>query len=136
MTADLTTSRKNTTEKEKVDTDSFIRKCWKDDSKIVEGRFLCFEPRGGSVSFPFRKYKWDSTKEYSFKDGETYKIPAGVARHLNGIDITSKKINGTTNSCAYVTHNYEQDSAGKVSIQVGKWNRRYAFQTMDGTTLG
>jgi len=130
------TSKKNPTELEAKINDSFIRKCWKDDSREVKGKFLCFEPRGGSVTFPFRKYKWDDIKQYTLQDGETYTIPLGVARHLNGIDILAKEQNGNINSCSYPTHQHEQDSAGKTSITVAKYTRRYAFQTMEGGVLG
>ena len=27
------------------------------DSKMVKGRFSCLEPLGGSVTFPFKKYR-------------------------------------------------------------------------------
>ena len=102
----------------------------------MTGKFLCFEPRGGSLTFPFRKYKWDDMKQYTFQDGETYTVPLGVARHLNGIDILAKDLNGATNSCSYPNHHYEQDKAGKTSIAVGKFTRRYAFQAMEGGVLG
>jgi len=112
-----------------------LKKMYDEEKQIVRGRFLCFEPRGGSVTFVYRKYEWEHPVQYTFQDGEEYDVPLGVARHLNGIDITAKGVNGNINSCAYPVHAYQQDGSGRPAVTVGEHIRRYAFQTTSGTTV-
>lgn len=53
------------------------------DRQLITGRFRFHECPGGVCKFVFHKYKEDPVENYEFTDGETYRIPLGVARHLN-----------------------------------------------------
>jgi hypothetical protein len=53
------------------------------DRELVEGVFRFYAIPGGSLKFPYRKYKWDPVEVWHFVDGQRYKIPVGVAKHLN-----------------------------------------------------
>ena len=131
----LSTSPRQHTDEQKKRFKTDLKKMYEEEKQLVKGRFLCFEPRGGQVSFVFRKYEWDQPMEYNLKDGEEYEIPLSVARHLNGIDITAKAINGQLHTCSYPVHHYQQDKTGVPSVNVGKRVRRYAFQTTTGETV-
>ncbi len=136
QTIKTTAAPRNYTDDQKKKFKTDLKKMWEEEKQIVHGRFLCFEPRGGCVTFAFRKYEWDHPTQYTFKDGEEYDIPLSVARHLNGIDITAKAIDGKINTCAYAVHNYKQNASGGTSVDIGKYVRRYAFQTMGGENVG
>lgn len=57
---------------------------WRDrDAELVTGIFKNNEAPGQSTSFRFKAYKGDDYKEWFFEDGEKYRIPRGIARHLN-----------------------------------------------------
>jgi len=113
-----------------------LKKHYEEEKKLIRGKFLCFEPRGGSVSFVYRKYEWENPVQYNLRDGEEYEIPLGVARHLNGIDITAKELKGDLGTCGYTVHQHQQDNVGNVSVQAGKRIRRYAFQSLTGEHVG
>jgi len=53
------------------------------DNELVTGIFRYIEHTGGTLNFRFKKYAGDEYKEYSLVDGERYKLPRMVARHLN-----------------------------------------------------
>ena len=89
-------------------------KARKEDSKMVKGIFKNLEAPGGDVEFAFRKHKGDSIMIYTMKDGETYTIPLGVAKHLN-ID-TRVPI-----------HSHLCDSEGKPMTCANKFRERYQF---------
>lgn len=88
------------------------------DHKMVRGKFRCMEPPGGSVTFSYRKYKGDQIQSYTMVDGESYTIPLMVAKHLN-------------QDCAYPKHSHVLDADGKPSQQVGKWVRRFGFESLE-----
>lgn len=52
-------------------------------AEIVPGIFKYFEAPGGTLSFTFREFKGDKPVRYDLTDGEVYRIPYGVAKHLN-----------------------------------------------------
>jgi len=89
----------------------------KEDSKKVKGKFLCHEPKGGSVTFPFRKYKEDKTESYHLYDGEEYELPIGVIKHLN--------------NCGWEVHSHLLDQDGKPYVGTGKIERRFTFQGLN-----
>lgn len=92
---------------------------WKEESRMVKGIFRCHEPRGGCVTFSFRKYKWDSTKRYTMHDGQEYEVPLCVARHLN-------------KNCNYVEHTHILDAQGKPILnEAGKKVSRMNFDSLD-----
>ena len=92
---------------------------WKEECRLVKGIFRCHEPRGGSVTFSFKKYKWDPVKTYTFVDGEEYEIPLSVARHLN-------------QNCNYPVHSHIMDKNGVPTVdRQGKKVSRMNFESLD-----
>lgn len=53
------------------------------DNELVTGIFRYIEHPKGTLRFRFKKYAQDEFKAYELVDGEKYKIPRMVARHLN-----------------------------------------------------
>lgn len=99
-------------------TDEEMREMKKKDHKIVKGIFRCYEPRGGSLTFSFRKYKGDNVLKYTMVDGDTYDVPLMVARHLN-------------QNCYYPQHSHVLDANGHPSVQVGKKVQRCSFESLE-----
>ncbi len=91
---------------------------WKEESKMVRGRFRCIEVPNGGVKFDFLKYKFDTIATYAMNDGEIHTIPLAVARHLN-------------RNCCYEVHSYTTDQNGRASVNRGKKVARYAFEALD-----
>lgn len=91
------------------------------DLKPVKGMFKFYEVPGGTIEFPFLKYKEDRTpKMYRFEDGKVYTIPLMVAKHLNS--------SGSYDNYAYAP---TEDNKGNVKV-TGK-TRRYGFQSLEFT---
>ena len=90
----------------------------KKDNKIVKGVFRCFEPRGGNMTFSFKKYAGDEVLHYNMTDGDTYEIPLMVAKHLN-------------NNCWYPKHTHVLDANGKASVEIGKKVHRCTFESLE-----
>lgn len=88
------------------------------DSRLVRGIFKNFETPGGEVRFVYRKYKGEEIKKYVLRDGETYSIPLGVAKHLN-------------NNCNYPVHAYTTNEEGVPTMRVGKRVNRFGFQSLE-----
>lgn len=53
------------------------------DSEMVTGKFHNQEAKGQGVRFSICLYPGDEYDVYEFFDGERYRIPRGVARHIN-----------------------------------------------------
>jgi hypothetical protein len=53
------------------------------DNELVTGIFDYIEHKKGTLRFRFKKYAQDEFKAYELRDGEKYKLPRMVARHLN-----------------------------------------------------
>jgi len=92
------------------------------DAKMVRGVFHHLEISGGSTTFDYIKYKGDTLKTYTFKDGGVYIIPLGVAKHIN--------------SCGYAE--YEALSAEMIKgatqetpMRVVRKRPRFRFQNLD-----
>jgi len=94
-----------------------LKEMQREDSRKVKGKFLCHEPKGGSVKFSFRKYKEDRTQSYHLIDGEEYELPIAVVKHLN--------------NCGWEIHSNLLDAEGKNYIGTGKIERRFTFQGSD-----
>ena len=113
-----------TEKKEKVEappavSDNPVYLKWKEESKMVKGVFRCHEPRGGSVTFSFKKYKWDPVKTYTMVDGREYEVPLAVARHLN-------------QNCNYPVHQHILDARGNPVLDVnGKKVSRMNFESLE-----
>lgn len=88
------------------------------DREMVRGIFRFFEVPGGTMSFPFRKYKGDEVESYTMVDGEIYTVPRGVAQHLS-------------NNCWYPESQYKMDDHGKAVAQISKKKRRCSFEPLD-----
>ncbi len=99
-------------------TDEEMKKMREKDHKVVKGIFRTYEPRGGSMTFSFKKYKGDDVLKYTLVDGEIYSIPLMVAKHLN-------------QNCSYPKHSYVLDADGKPSVEVGKKVPRCSFESLE-----
>lgn len=99
-------------------TDDEMRKMRQKDHKMVKGIFRCYEPRGGSMTFSFKKYKGDEVLKYTMVDGDIYDIPLMVAKHLN-------------QQCYYPKHSHVLDANGKPSVEVGKKVQRCSFESLE-----
>jgi|SRR3990167_1095307 len=98
----------------KIDFESMRAK----DEQKVRGKFIYHEVPGGTVKFPFKKWKGDTLQFYTLRDGEIYTLPLGVAKHLN-------------KNCSYPIHHYTQDESGKYSQRIGQTVRRMSFQSLE-----
>jgi len=98
--------------------DEQMRKMREKDHKMVKGIFRCFEPRGGSMTFSFKKYKGDEVLKYTMVDGDVCEIPLMVAKHLN-------------QDCFYPVHSHVLDANGNPSVQVGKKIQRCSFESLE-----
>lgn len=136
-----------------------LHQLMKEESKIVRGKFQCFETPGASVKITIRKYPGPKEGgiphfEKTMTDGEVYDIPLYVARHLNGIDATrgaatnEEKMDPYIGTCSYPVHGFKMKSSvpqpsadgfgpsGEAGIPVpiigvAKRVQRYGFQSMD-----
>lgn len=95
-----------------------MRKLRESDHRMVKGIFRCYEPRGGSFTFSFKKYKGDQILKYTMVDGETYEIPLMVAKHLN-------------QDCWYPKHSYVMDMNGLPTVDAGKKVQRCSFDSLE-----
>jgi len=93
-----------------------LKKMREEESKIVKGKFSCHKPKGGEITFPYRKYKEDHIQNYTFKDGGVYEIPLGLARHLNSV--------GEEKNANLL------DSEGNHYVGLGEKELRFTFQEM------
>lgn len=111
---DLSRPKKNPGKISKEEMERMIKK----DHKTVKGIFRCYEPRGGSITFNFKKYKGDETLKYTMVDGDVYTVPVMVAKHLN-------------QNCFYPVHTQVLDANGHPSIEVGKKVQRCSFESLE-----
>lgn len=95
-----------------------MRKEKERDHKTVKGIFRCFEPRGGSFTFSFKKYKGDPVLKFTLADGETYDIPLMVAKHLN-------------QNCSYPRHSHMLDANGNAMLDTGTKVKRCSFESLE-----
>ncbi len=90
------------------------------DRELVRGIFRYHETPNGEVGFAYRAYKADPLETYVLKDGETYTIPMGVAKHLNMVG-----------RCDYPTYAYKNDESGRPVMSLNQRVRRMSFQNLD-----
>ena len=88
------------------------------DRELVNGMFKFYEVPGGELKFRLKLYKEDPIEKYVFKDGQHYKIPLGVAKHLN-------------KSGSIPQHAWLLDENGKQVQRVTHNQRRYGFFSTD-----
>lgn len=87
------------------------------DARLVTGRFVYTERPGGTLTFPYKKYKGDPIKVWSFVDGEVYTIPRGIASHLQ-------------REGRYAVHSHAMTEDGKPSLKIGHMVTRYTFESL------
>lgn len=113
------------------------------DSEMVTGVFKNLENQSsaisrGALSFGFKGYPGDEFMFYEFVDGEKYRIPLGVAKHIN-------------NNCYYYEYknaNHEMEKMGIQAVvnpggrmtannhqnyKIAKKIHRFAFYPLDFT---
>ena len=105
---------KNKAKKKKVNIDQLKAK----DSQLVKGRFNQIESPGGVLSFVYKAYEGDPVVRYDLKDGEMYRIPLCVARHLNNDVGRNENI-------------YLLDNSGKPSTIAARKIRRCSFEHLE-----
>ena len=94
-----------------------LKQMREEDSRIVQGKFTCHDPKGGTITFPYRKYREDPTKMYTLSDGQIYKLPIGVVKHLN--------------NCGREVSSHLLDANGNPVVGIGKKDYRFNFQGLD-----
>jgi len=124
-----------------------LRRFVEEESKMVKGRFKCYETPGSRQRIQQRKYKELPMFDKWMTDGEVYEVPLWVARWLNGIDVTAHALNGKINSCSYPVHGFKMGNPNdlKPSHEVAgesgpslvpidnivKRERRYGFESLE-----
>lgn len=136
-----------------------LNELMKEESKLVKGKFQCFETPGATVKITIRKYPGPKQGgiphfEKVMTDQNFYEVPLYVARHLNGTDVTAGaasnevKINPNIGTCSYPIHGFKfqgnslppsQDGYGPDGqagipvpiVGVAKRVQRYGFQSME-----
>ena len=144
----VTVDKPASSEDKKLHNKDRLQKFIQDESKMVKGRFRCYETPGSRQKIQQRKYKEVPMFEKWMTDGETYEVPLWVARWLNGIDVTAHAINGKVNSCSYPVHGFQMQHAND-SLKAGeetynefgatvlpkenivKRERRYGFESLE-----
>ncbi len=71
-----------TTKKEKEDFAKEIERRRERDSEMVTGIFENKENPGAPLRFAIKLYPGDDLVQYDLYDGERYRLPRGVARHI------------------------------------------------------
>ncbi len=119
-----------------------LKKFIEEETKLVKGKFVNFECPGGSQKIIVKKYKEVPAFEQFMEDGKTYEIPLYVARHLNGVDATAKKVSGQIHTCSYPVNAFKyvdgqapasREDAGRIVplIVPSKWTRRFGFESLE-----
>ena len=121
-----------------------MKKLIEEETKLVEGKFRNFEAPGGSARIQIRKYPNIPMFDKVMIDGERYKIPLYVARHLNGVDRSAEGVGKKINTCAFPVHGFNWDPTKPMPraveddrgmpvpiIGVEKWTRRYGFESLE-----
>ena len=106
-------SKKTSEERKKL-----IKDMREKDREMVKGVFKFYEVPGGTMRFPYKKYKEDSLETFEMVDGNFYTIPFGVAKHLN-------------TAGAYPVHEFRKDEQDKPHIHIGKMVRRFGFHSLE-----
>lgn len=90
----------------------------KRDEQLVKGRFNYHEVPGGTLSFVYKAYKGQPVTKYELTDGEIYRIPLGVAKHLN-------------TNVGRIEHSYLLDQRGNPSTMAHHRVRRCSFENLE-----
>lgn len=79
----------------------------REDQTEIEGIFRNHETRGGQLSFCYKVYADEVPTQYHFEDNVTYKIPLGVARHIN-------------TNCSYPVYKNRENTQTKRTMTTGR----------------
>lgn len=138
-----------TLDSKKLDAQERLAKLVKEETRLVKGRFRCFETPGSRTTITCKKYKDVPMFKKEMVDGEIYEIPLYVARFLNGQDAVARDRNGDTGTCSYPVHGFKWNpgdpmpqsalgmgSNGELGIPVplvgvAKRVRRYGFESLE-----
>lgn len=102
------------------------------DNELVYGVFKNYENPGATLVFSYKWYPGEDMKEYELRDGERYRIPRGVAKHLN-------------NNCFYKEYKHLPGEKGDVgmraafndgrlrasNMQMARKVHRFGFQSLE-----
>lgn len=94
-----------------------IKELIAEETKLVQGTFLCFETPGASATITIRKYPGVPVFTKTMKDGESYQVPLYVARFLNGQDVSVGAVDNPNKgsqligTCQYGVHGWKMDHA-------------------------
>lgn len=102
----------------------------KDELRLVKGIFQNFETPGMALPVHVKKYPGHVFNRV-LEDGKEYEIPLYVARHLNGIDVTAREIDGKLGTCSYEVHQYIVDKNGIPIVSRQKRKHRFGFQSLE-----
>ncbi len=120
-----------------------LKKFIDEETVLVKGKFRNVEVPGGSQRIQIKKYPGVPMFDKVMEDGHIYEIPLYVARHLNGVDVTARQVNGKIHTCEYPTHGFKWEDGKTMPtcmedrgipvpiIAPTKWNRRYAFESLE-----
>jgi len=107
---------------------------WRDrDSELVSGIFKNLEAPGNPHTFNFKAYPGDDFKQWYFEDGEKYRIPRGLARHLNN-DCFVKEYKHMPNEMGQFgirTAAADGRAPGKDNMMAMKKVHRFAFHSLE-----
>lgn len=86
-----------------------------EDARLVKGTFKNLEAPGGDLEFGYRAHRGEPIRIYYFKDGQTYDVPLGVAKHIN-------------NRTKAAIHSHLLGADGKpIGTRHGAYRQRYQF---------
>lgn len=114
--ANITNKKLTMSSKEKLKID--LKKQKIDDEQLVRGRFKFEECPGATLKFSYKKYDKDPVKQYALKDGEIYKLPKGVAKHL-------------AKTGTYAVKEFQKNEFGQSVLKIVKNKRRFTFESLD-----
>lgn len=121
------------------------------ETKLVKGRFQCFETPGANATITIKKYPGIQPFVKTMMDGEVYEVPLYVARFLNGTDVSAGALamdsarNIKIGTCGYNVHGFKyptKESESPASqlgpngvplpvVGISKCVRRYGFQSLE-----
>lgn len=112
--------RQKRSEEEKKKSQDLIEKIRKEHSKPVKGVFRFIESSGGTLEFPFRELPGEPIQIWALKDGETYTIPLGLAKHIN-------------NNMKRPKRDYMRNAKGEkmLTTAINGWTQRAEFVSTD-----
>lgn len=131
-----------------------LKELMQEESKLVKGRFKCYETPDAAVKITVRKYPGPKQGgiphfEKTMIDGGVYEIPLYVARHLNGIDVSAGagtndvKCDPNIGTCSYPIHGFKTEgdrlAEGTISgdtivpnmTKVARRVQRFGFESLE-----